>query len=99
MQSRQSESHAKPSKMSPPPPREENESGDDEGEEEDEGEGEVCGVCGDNDDGGDEFWIWCDTCERWFHGKCVKITPARAEHIKHYKCPSCCGTTNKKHRA
>nr|GMD40749.1 PHD finger protein Alfin1 [Ipomoea batatas]GMD43925.1 PHD finger protein Alfin1 [Ipomoea batatas] len=27
--------------------------------------------------------------KRWFHGKCVKITPAKAEHIKQYKCPSC----------
>ncbi|KAG2311282.1 hypothetical protein Bca52824_022839 [Brassica carinata] len=36
-----------------------------------------------------DFWICCDMCEKWFHGKCVKITPARAEHIKQYKCPSC----------
>nr|CAB3491292.1 unnamed protein product [Digitaria exilis] len=39
----------------------------------------------------DEFWICCDACETWFHGKCVKITPAKAEHIKHYKCPNCTG--------
>ncbi|KAK6147668.1 hypothetical protein DH2020_018580 [Rehmannia glutinosa] len=67
---------------------------DDEGldEEEDEEEDEhgdtLCGACGENY-ASDEFWICCDICERWFHGKCVKITPARAEHIKHYKCPSC----------
>ena len=24
------------------------------------------------------FWICCDLCKRWFHGKCVKITPAKA---------------------
>lgn len=48
----------------------------------------LCGACGDNY-ASDEFWICCDICERWFHGKCVKITPARAEHIKQYKCPSC----------
>jgi len=36
-----------------------------------------------------EFWIGCDICERWFHGKCVRITPAKAEQIKHYKCPDC----------
>nr|GEY26571.1 PHD finger protein ALFIN-LIKE 4-like isoform X2 [Tanacetum cinerariifolium] len=36
-----------------------------------------------------EFWICCDFCEKWFHGKCVKITPARAEKIKQYKCPYC----------
>ncbi|MFQ6647227.1 hypothetical protein Gotur_019822 [Gossypium turneri] len=47
-----------------------------------------CGSCG----GGynsDEFWIGCDNCERWYRGKCVKITPAKAEMIKVYKCPSC----------
>ncbi|KAH1145210.1 hypothetical protein GYH30_041148 [Glycine max] len=48
----------------------------------------LCGACGENY-GTDEFWICCDICEKWFHGKCVKITPARAELIKQYKCPSC----------
>ncbi|KAF7806776.1 PHD finger protein ALFIN-LIKE 4-like [Senna tora] len=58
-------------------------------EEEDEEHGEtLCGACGENY-ASDEFWICCDICEKWFHGKCVKITPARAEHIKQYKCPSC----------
>lgn len=58
-------------------------------EEEDEEHGEtLCGVCGENY-AADEFWICCDICEKWFHGKCVKITPARAEHITQYKCPSC----------
>ncbi|XP_059634785.1 PHD finger protein ALFIN-LIKE 5-like [Cornus florida] len=58
-------------------------------EEDDEEHGDtLCGACGENY-ASDEFWICCDICERWFHGKCVKITPARAEHIKHYKCPSC----------
>ncbi|XP_024959496.1 PHD finger protein ALFIN-LIKE 4-like isoform X1 [Cynara cardunculus var. scolymus] len=64
--------------------------GDEEGlEEEDEEHGDtLCGACGENY-ASDEFWICCDICERWFHGKCVKITPAKAEHIKQYKCPSC----------
>ncbi|KAK9101475.1 hypothetical protein Scep_024905 [Stephania cephalantha] len=58
-------------------------------EEEEEEHGEtLCGACGENY-ASDEFWICCDICEKWFHGKCVKITPARAEHIKQYKCPSC----------
>ncbi|XP_031110408.1 PHD finger protein ALFIN-LIKE 4-like [Ipomoea triloba] len=57
-------------------------------EEEDEHGDTLCGACGENY-ASDEFWICCDICERWFHGKCVKITPARAEHIKQYKCPSC----------
>ncbi|GAB4847427.1 PHD finger protein Alfin1 [Ancistrocladus abbreviatus] len=65
----------------------EDESGEEE-EENDEQGGTLCGACGDNY-ATDEFWICCDLCERWFHGKCVKITPAKAEHIKQYKCPIC----------
>ncbi|CAH1422810.1 unnamed protein product [Lactuca virosa] len=62
---------------------------EDEDEEDEDEHGEtLCGACGENY-ASDEFWICCDICEKWFHGKCVKITPARAEHIKQYKCPSC----------
>ncbi|KAG8374414.1 hypothetical protein BUALT_Bualt11G0129300 [Buddleja alternifolia] len=57
-------------------------------EEEDEHSETLCGSCGGNYNA-DEFWIGCDICEKWFHGKCVKITPAKAENIKQYKCPSC----------
>ncbi|KAL6494452.1 PHD finger protein Alfin1 [Orobanche gracilis] len=71
-----------------PAPKDEDESGEDDEEEEDEQGTALCGACGDNY-GTDEFWICCDICERWFHGKCVKITPAKAEHIKQYKCPTC----------
>ncbi|KAK1314482.1 PHD finger protein ALFIN-LIKE 5 [Acorus calamus] len=80
---------SKPNKVAKAPkpqPKEEEESLDD--EEEDEHENTLCGACGENY-ASDEFWICCDICEKWFHGKCVKITPARAEHIKQYKCPSC----------
>ncbi|OMO91720.1 Zinc finger, PHD-type [Corchorus olitorius] len=63
------------------------EGGLDEEEEDEHGE-TLCGACGEHY-ASDEFWICCDICEKWFHGKCVKITPARAEHIKQYKCPSC----------
>ncbi|KAK6139510.1 hypothetical protein DH2020_026741 [Rehmannia glutinosa] len=82
--SRQPEPMPKGVKMSAP--KDEDESGEE--EEEDEQGTALCGACGDNY-GTDEFWICCDICERWFHGKCVKITPAKAEHIKQYKCPSC----------
>ncbi|CAL5200041.1 unnamed protein product [Lathyrus oleraceus] len=70
------------------------EEGLEENDDDEHGEA-MCGACGDND-GTDEFWICCDICEKWFHGKCVKITPARAEHIKQYKCPSC--SSNKRAR-
>ncbi|XP_055816451.1 PHD finger protein Alfin1-like [Solanum dulcamara] len=84
---RQPEPQPKEVKVSPP--KMEDESGEEEEEEEEEEQGAtLCGACGDNY-ATDEFWICCDICERWFHGKCVKITPAKAEHIKQYKCPSC----------
>jgi hypothetical protein len=63
-------------------------------EEDDEHSETFCGSCGGNYNQ-DEFWICCDICEKWFHGKCVKITPAKAESIKHYKCPSCSMKRNK----
>ncbi|CAL1353137.1 unnamed protein product [Linum trigynum] len=87
MQARQPEPLTKAVKMSPPP-KDDDESGED--EEEDDEQGATCGACGESY-GTDEFWICCDVCERWFHGKCVKITPAKAEHIKQYKCPGCSG--------
>ncbi|KAL2945145.1 PHD finger protein ALFIN-LIKE 5 [Bienertia sinuspersici] len=77
---------AKYSSKAAPPVRDDEDGLDDEFDEE---HGDtLCGACGDNY-ASDEFWICCDICEKWFHGKCVKITPARAEHIKQYKCPSC----------
>lgn len=75
---------------------EELDEGLDKEDEEDEEEGETLyGACGECH-ASDEFWICCDICEIWFHGKCVKITPAKAEHIKQYKCPSC---SNKRARS
>ncbi|XP_039121506.1 PHD finger protein ALFIN-LIKE 8-like [Dioscorea cayenensis subsp. rotundata] len=90
------DSQTKPSKA--PPPKDEEDSGEEDDEEEDDEEhgNTLCGACGDNY-ANDEFWICCDMCEKWFHGKCVKITPARAEHIKQYKCPAC--SNNKRARA
>ncbi|XP_073023478.1 PHD finger protein ALFIN-LIKE 4-like [Primulina eburnea] len=80
-------------KVSKSQPRDEEEGLDE--EEADEHGDTLCGACGENY-ASDEFWICCDLCEKWFHGKCVKITPARAEHIKQYKCPAC---SNKRSRA
>ena len=89
---RASESQAKPLKLLPPP-KDEDDTLDE--EEDDEHGDTLCGACGDNY-ASDEFWICCDMCEKWFHGKCVKITPTRAEHIQHYKCPTC--SSNKRPR-
>ncbi|KAG6388506.1 hypothetical protein SASPL_149934 [Salvia splendens] len=85
--SSKSKSNSKPVKVSKPQPKDEEEEELDEEEDDEHGE-TLCGACGDNY-ASDEFWICCDICEKWFHGKCVKITPAKAEQIKQYKCPSC----------
>ncbi|KAK1281427.1 PHD finger protein ALFIN-LIKE 5 [Acorus gramineus] len=93
-----SSNKSKPNKMAKTAkaqPKEEEEGLDD--DDEDEHGDALCGACGENY-GLDEFWICCDICEKWFHGKCVKITPARAEHIKQYKCPSCSNGSNKRTR-
>ncbi|CAN7045615.1 hypothetical protein IGI04_008361 [Brassica rapa subsp. trilocularis] len=85
-------SEARP--IAKPAPKEDEE---EEEENDDDEEGDTaCGACGETY-ARDEFWICCDMCENWFHGKCVKITPARAEHIKQYKCPSC--SNNKRGRS
>jgi hypothetical protein len=72
------------------PHRENNSREADEGYDEDDDDHSetLCGTCG-GIYSTDEFWIGCDVCEKWYHGKCVKITPAKAESIKQYKCPSC----------
>lgn len=83
---RSSDGHVK-SSMQKLPVEETYEDEEEEDEEDEHGDTQ-CGSCGGNYNG-DEFWIGCDVCERWYHGKCVKITPAKAETIKHYKCPYC----------
>ncbi|XP_057529695.1 PHD finger protein Alfin1-like [Amaranthus tricolor] len=85
--SRQSENHTSKSVKMPMPLKEDESGGEEEDEDEEQGL-TLCGACGTNY-AADEFWICCDVCEKWFHGKCVRITPAKAEHIKQYKCPSC----------
>jgi hypothetical protein len=36
-----------------------------------------------------EFWIACDYCDRWFDGRCVGMTPQKAERSARWKCPFC----------
>lgn len=61
---------------------------DSDGEDDDEQGETFCGLCS-GKYRRDEFWIACDVCETWYHGWCVKITQAKAKHIKSYKCHSC----------
>ncbi|CAF0999548.1 unnamed protein product [Didymodactylos carnosus] len=41
-----------------------------------------------------KFYIGCDICQDWYHGKCVGITPDDAEKFEVYVCPRC--STEKK---
>lgn len=35
------------------------------------------------------FYICCDLCNNWFHGRCVGILQSEAEFIDEYICPNC----------
>eukprot|EP00246_Nothoceros_aenigmaticus_P004832 TRINITY_DN16548_c0_g1_i1.p1 TRINITY_DN16548_c0_g1~~TRINITY_DN16548_c0_g1_i1.p1 ORF type:complete len:247 (-),score=35.49 TRINITY_DN16548_c0_g1_i1:448-1188(-) len=70
---------------SAPPLKDDDDTVDD--DEEEHGD-TTCGICGVMY-AANEFWIGCDFCQKWFHGKCVKVTSAKAEGIDYYKCPSC----------
>eukprot|EP01006_Ploeotia_vitrea_P061161 TRINITY_DN77391_c0_g1_i1.p1 TRINITY_DN77391_c0_g1~~TRINITY_DN77391_c0_g1_i1.p1 ORF type:complete len:344 (+),score=23.14 TRINITY_DN77391_c0_g1_i1:216-1247(+) len=37
----------------------------------------------------DSFMIQCDTCEEWFHGKCVGVSQQKAKSIESYVCTQC----------
>lgn len=36
-----------------------------------------------------EFMIGCDSCDEWYHGPCVGITPEFADTLRFYECPRC----------
>nr|CAH7737126.1 unnamed protein product [Callosobruchus chinensis] len=36
-----------------------------------------------------QFYICCDCCQDWFHGRCVGILQSEAENIDEYVCPRC----------
>lgn len=35
------------------------------------------------------FYICCDTCQDWFHGRCVGVLQAESSNIDEYVCPNC----------
>lgn len=51
-------------------------------------ESEPCPNCGNTYKSG-EFWIQCDSCDRWFDGDCVGMTAKMAEQQPQWKCPLC----------
>jgi len=36
-----------------------------------------------------QFYIGCENCEDWFHGRCIGVLQAEAESIEEYICPKC----------
>uniref|UniRef100_A0A182IRL5 Nucleosome-remodeling factor subunit NURF301 n=1 Tax=Anopheles atroparvus TaxID=41427 RepID=A0A182IRL5_ANOAO len=36
-----------------------------------------------------QFYICCDKCQDWFHGRCVGILQCEANNIDEYICPNC----------
>ncbi|XP_050664238.1 nucleosome-remodeling factor subunit NURF301 isoform X2 [Leptidea sinapis] len=36
-----------------------------------------------------QFYICCDRCQDWFHGRCVGILQSEADNIDDYICPNC----------
>lgn len=45
-----------------------------------DGEGDPCPLCSGHYRA-DEFWIACDRCDRWFCGRCARMTAAKAEKM------------------
>jgi len=61
---------------------------DSESEEEEPDDGKLYCLCKKPYDKWD-FMIACDSCDDWFHVRCVGLTQAAAKRIKQYICPLC----------
>lgn len=55
-----------------------------------DGEGDPCPACG-RLYRTEEFWIACDSCDTWYCGRCAKMTEAKAQKTKQWKCNQCAG--------
>ena len=45
----------------------------------------------------DRFYICCDRCQDWFHGRCVGILQSEADNIDEYTCPNCLNSSAVNH--
>ena len=52
-------------------------------------------ICKQNDDLQEKFFIQCELCSRWLHGKCVNLTGRFAEKIREFICQDCAILTHK----
>ncbi|XP_064622398.1 nucleosome-remodeling factor subunit BPTF-like isoform X2 [Lineus longissimus] len=46
-----------------------------------------------------QFYIGCDRCQDWFHGRCVGITKCEADSLDVYICPNCQKSSQSQHHA
>ncbi|XP_042904894.1 nucleosome-remodeling factor subunit BPTF [Parasteatoda tepidariorum] len=44
-----------------------------------------------------QFYICCDRCQDWFHGRCVGVLQSEADSIDEYICPNCQSNTDINH--
>jgi hypothetical protein len=44
-----------------------------------------------------QFYICCDSCQDWFHGRCVGVVQSEASAIEEYICPKCKKDSNINH--
>ncbi|XP_035209006.1 nucleosome-remodeling factor subunit NURF301-like [Stegodyphus dumicola] len=44
-----------------------------------------------------QFYICCDRCQDWFHGRCVGVLQSEADSIDEYICPNCQSNTEINH--
>ncbi|UYV79250.1 BPTF [Cordylochernes scorpioides] len=44
-----------------------------------------------------QFYICCDRCQDWFHGRCVGVLQSEADSIDEYICPNCQSNTTINH--
>ncbi|RWS30745.1 fetal alzheimer antigen: falz-like protein [Leptotrombidium deliense] len=46
-------------------------------------------ICKEKEYDESKFYICCDLCEKWFHGKCVGLLQKEADDLPEYRCPKC----------
>jgi hypothetical protein len=51
--------------------------------------------CRRNDDLQEKFFVQCELCSRWLHGKCVGLTPRLAEKMREFTCDECAVLTQR----